>query len=243
MLAVNGENRVTPAAPGCQVSATVIGADGETLALNRIFRTLPNSEGSGPEGQLGVDVSPTQPHTNGRARPCESCHANPKALGYGINGGRNTRAWNEPTVVDIMTADHELLTRNARNQIEPIKGLEADWSRIVTEDGKQLQTVGHHFKGSRPLNNAERANMDRGGVCLSCHQEIPEDSLAVSLLHHVAKFAGQLPDTPAKHDDLVHKIVLFAAWGQVAGMVLGPLALLAGGVWFIRRRRRRNKTA
>ena len=240
MLAVNGEHRVTPAAPGCQVSATVIGANGETHALNRIFRTQPNSEGAGPEGQLGIDVSPGQPHTNGRARSCESCHANPKALGHGIDGGRMMRPWDKPTVVDLMTADGQVLTRNARNQIEAIEGLVADWSRIVTEDGKQLQTVGHHFKDSRPLNNAERANMSREGVCLSCHQEIPADSLAVSVLHHIAEATGQIPRTPAEHDGLVNKVVLFAAWGQVGGLVLGPLAVLAAGGWWIRRRRRRR---
>ncbi len=50
-LAINGEGRVTPVIPGCQVSATVIGEDGQTILKNHIFRTLAESEGSGPEGQ------------------------------------------------------------------------------------------------------------------------------------------------------------------------------------------------
>ena len=60
-LGVNGENRVTPVALGCQVSATLIGEDGKPIALNRIFRTPANSEGAGPEGQLSLDMSPLHP--------------------------------------------------------------------------------------------------------------------------------------------------------------------------------------
>ena len=41
---------------------------------NEIFRTPGHTEGAGPEGQLGIDMSPMQPHTIGRARSCESCH-------------------------------------------------------------------------------------------------------------------------------------------------------------------------
>jgi len=237
-LAVNGEGRVTPAMPGCQVSVTVVGEGGQALVANRIFRTPPGSEGSGPQGQLSLDMSPVQPHTMGRARTCESCHLSEKALGHGIAGGRLHRPWDQALTVDLMTATGEILPRSARTQIEAIPGLEADWSRFVTEDGRQLQTVGHHFSGSRPLDGRERANMDRQGLCLSCHQEIPTESLAVSLLHHVADAAGALPTDREAHHGLVHKILLMSAWGQVGGMVLLPLVGLAGIAWLIRRRRR-----
>ncbi|MFH1417896.1 MAG: cytochrome C [Planctomycetota bacterium] len=241
-LAVNGEGRVTPAAPGCQVSVTVVGQDGGDIVRNKIFRTLPGSEGAGPEGQIGIDMSPTQPHTNGPARPCESCHLSEKALGYGINGGRLNRAWDKPTVVDLMTPDREILPDSARTQIEPVEGLEADWSRFVTEDGRQLQTVGHHFSGSRPLDNKQRANMDRQELCLSCHQEIPTQSPAVSLLHHIAAHADALPKSHEEHADLVHKIMLFSAWGQAGGIVAAPLAVIIC-VWRLRVRAKRRKHA
>lgn len=239
-LGVNGEHRVTPVAPGCQVSATIIGPKGETIVKNHIFRTAPGTEGAGPEGQLGLDMAPTQPHTNGRARNCESCHLSPKALGYGINGGRLNRPWDEPTVVDLMTADGEVLPRRARTQIEPIPGLEADWARYVTEDGRQLQTVGHHFSGSGPLGNKQRSNADRKGLCLACHQEIPTESPAVSLLHHVAKYADALPKDSEQHAGLVHKVLLFSAWGQTGGAVLTPLAGLALIGWLIVRAKRKR---
>jgi hypothetical protein len=240
MLGVNGEGRITPLAPGCQPSVTVIGKDGEDILRNHIFRTTAGSEGGGDEGQLAIDMSPTQPHTNGRPRSCASCHGSEKAMGHGIGGGRINRPWDKPTVVELMTVDREILPKNYRTQIESIAGLEADWSRIVTEEGKQLQTVGHHLTGSRPLNNEERAMLDRRGVCVACHQEIPTESLAVSFLHHVAKATGQLPETAQEHNSLLHKMLLFAAWGQTLPAVLGPLAVAGGAVWLIRRRRRRR---
>ena len=242
-LAVNGEQRVSPVTPGCQPVVTIIGADGETIVQNHIFRTSAGAEGSGPDGQLGIDHSPGQPHTTGHARSCESCHLSEKALGHGIGGGRLNRPWDEPTVVDLMTANGKVLPQSARNQIERIEGLEADWSRFVTEDGRQLQTVGHHFSGSRPLNNKERANMDRQGLCLACHQEIPTESLAVSLLHHVAKYADALPKSSEQHAGLIHKTLLFAAWGQAGGAVVASLAVLAGVVWLVIRARARKQTS
>ncbi|MGB0714542.1 MAG: multiheme c-type cytochrome [Phycisphaerae bacterium] len=235
-LGVSGEGRVAPVTTGCQPSITIIGENGEEIIRNNIYRTPPHTEGGGEQGQLALDMSPGQPHTTGRARSCESCHGSEKALGYGINGGRLTRPWNEPINVEIMSADGQILPKNTRAQIEGIEGLDNDWSRFVTEDGKQLMTVGHHWSGSRPLNQKERTNMDRRGVCLSCHQEIPSESLAVSLLHHTAKYAGTLPNSPEKHDQLVHKILLMAAWTQVGGgALLGGSAML-GLVWWMRRR-------
>jgi len=243
-LAVNGEGRVSPAIPGCQTSVTVIGRDGETILLNHIFRTAANTEGAGPEGQLAVDFSPAQPHTTGRdVRPCESCHASAKAMGHGIGGGKLNRPWDKPVYVDLTTPDGEVLPKRTRPQIEPVKGLVADWSRFVTEDGRQLMTVGHHFSGSRPLSNEERHNMNRRGICLACHQEIPKHSLAVSLLHHVAAKTGMIPRTPEDHHALVHRTLLFAAWTQVGGSVGGPIA---GGVfvlWLLLRYRRRKAAA
>ena len=237
VLGVNGEGRVTPLAPGCQPSFTIIGPDGKPILLNHIFKTLKDSEGGGDEGQLAIDLSPTQPHTMTKhARNCESCHASEKALGYGIDGGRSTRPPDERVFVDLETADREVLSDRARPQLAPIPNLPQDWSRIVTEEGEQLMTIGHHFKLSRPLNNDERAKMTRTGTCAACHQEIPSGSLAVSLLHHVAEYSGQMPRTGSQHEGLLHKIMLLAAWGQVAAAVAVP-AVLAGAVWWWRRRR------
>lgn len=239
MLVVNGEGRVAPAAPGCQASVTVVGPEGDVIVANHIFRTTAHSEGSGAKGQLSLDMSPTQPHTTGRARSCETCHASPKALGHGIGGGRLNRPWNRPVVVDLMSADGRVLSKNARTQMAPIAGLADDWSRIVSEDGKQLMTVGHHFSRSRPLNDEQRQHMSREGICLACHQEIP-GSLAVSVLHHVAQATGLLPTTRQAHHNVVHKLLLVSGWGQVLGLGLGLVVCAACVALVIRRRRRRR---
>ncbi|MEM9645735.1 MAG: cytochrome C, partial [Planctomycetota bacterium] len=242
MLGVNGEGRVTPLAPGCQPSVTIIGQDGNTILSNHIYKTPEGTEHGGENGQLAIDMSPTQPHTMTKnARTCESCHSSEKALGYGIDGGRSIRAWDQRTFVDLETVDGEILPNKTRPQMEPIENLASDWSRIVDEEGNQLQTIGHHFKLSRALNNEERTKMSRQGACLACHQEIPKASLAVSLLHHVAEFSGQIPVTNGQHNALVQKITLLSAWTQAAGIVGFPFAAAATAWWF-RRRRIRNRS-
>jgi hypothetical protein len=239
-LAINGEGRVTPVMPGCQVSVTVIGEDGKTILKNHIFRTLPGSEGAGSEGQLGIDMSPVQPHTTGHARSCDSCHLSEKALGYGIEGLDPNRPPNKGVVVDLMTANGQIVPKNAKTQIEPIPELTADWSRFVTEDGQQLQTVGSHFSRSRPLNNQERQHISRRGVCLACHKEIPDQSLAASFLHHAAKYTGMLPKTPKQHSALIYKILLITEWFQTVLAIALPFAAFVGLFWWVRIRRRRK---
>ncbi len=240
-LGINGEGRVTPLIPGCQVNYTIVDAKGDTIVKNKIFHTPPGTEGSGEEGQLSIDMSPVQPHTNGKPRSCESCHASGKAAGYGITG---PAPWNEGRTVDLATPDGSVLPMKTRFQVEPIPGLTHDWSQVVTRNGRQLQTVGHHFKGSRPLNNTERGMLERKGICLSCHKEIPDASLAVNILHHLAVATGQIPSTPKEHSSLVHKVVLLSAWVQVGGIIGLPLAtglfvlLLA-----IRRRRKASRAS
>ena len=223
MLGINGEGRVTPLAPGCQPSVTIIGDDGKPIMLNHVFKTMPGAEGSGDEGQLAIDMSPVQPHTTTKnARSCESCHASQKALGLGIG---STRPWNERHVVDLETTDGKILPEKYQAQMEPVENLDHDWSQIVTEEGKQVATVGHHFKLSRAFNKQEMERMRRDGTCTACHTEIPNESLAVSFLHHVAEYTGQLPETTDEHAGLVHKIVLTSAWAQVLGVALGVVAL------------------
>ncbi|MBL4885039.1 MAG: hypothetical protein JKY95_10965 [Planctomycetaceae bacterium] len=240
MLGVNGEGRITPLAPGCQPAITIIGEDGEPILVNHVFRTMPGAEGGGDEGQLALDMSPVQPHTMTKnARKCESCHASDKALGYGIDGARDLRRLDETIIVDLETIDGDILPKRTRPQFEKIEHMSTDWSRIVSEDGKQLMTVGHHFKLSRPLNNKERALMNRGGTCAACHQELPKGNLATSLLHHVAKYTGQLPDEPHKHASLVHKILLLAAWVQVAAMMMIPFVIYGCVRWYRRRKIRK----
>lgn len=235
ILGINGEGRVTPLAPGCQPSVTIIGADGKPLLTNHIFKTPSGMEGSGSGGQLAIDMSPTQPHTMTKdARSCESCHASDKALGLGIDG---TRPWDEKHFVDLETTSGTILSKRAKPQMEAIENLEHDWSQIVDRDGNQLATVGHHWKLSRAFNKQEIEHMRREGTCIACHQEIPDKSIAINFLHHVAEYTGQLPKSNAEHAGLVHKIVLTSAWVQFLAVAALTFAGVAATFWWRRRNR------
>jgi len=226
-LVVNGEHRVSPAIPGCQTTVTVIGKDGDPLLLNHIFK-IPGVEGAGPAGQLAIDISPVQPHTiQKRPRDCQDCHANPVSLGYGLGTGRLYADPGRPYIVDLTSANGEVIPRIYSLQLEAIPGLRHDWSRFVSEEGEQLQTVGHHFKGSRPLNEQERSRLDRRGVCLACHQEIPDQDLAVGLLTHLRVLSG-IEVNRGVHNRILHKLLLLGAWGQVLGGCLFFGAVMTG---------------
>lgn len=215
MLGQNGEGRITPLVPGCQVTVTVIGKDGKALLQNHIFK-VKNVEGAGEEGQNAIDMSPIQPHTiQKEARSCESCHTSKKALGLGIDGTANP---SKTTIVDIMTADGKILPKQVDEQIPAIKNLKHDYSQIIDENGTQLMTVGSHFKLSQPLDKAQRDKLDRRGVCLSCHQDIPEGNLAVSAMTHIAEMAELNIDTK-EHNSILNKIVNLSAWIQILGSV------------------------
>ncbi|KAA1259775.1 hypothetical protein LF1_23120 [Rubripirellula obstinata] len=235
MMGINGEGRVTPITPGCQPSVTIIGEDGEPIQVNHVYKTAPGLERGGDDGQLAIDMSPTQPHTTTKAaRTCESCHASDKALGLGIG---STRPWNEDHTVDLETVDGKILPKKTQVQVTKVENLDHDWSVVVDEEGNQLATVGHHFKLSRAFNKEEMQHISRQGTCSACHQNIPKESLAVSLLHHVAEYTGQLPKTTDQHDSLVNKIVLSSAWAQVGGaFVFGMLTVGLIGRYGYRRR-------
>ncbi len=236
-LAVDGEGRIAPTVPGCQTTVTVIDGQGKPRVVNHIYQ-IPGVEGGGEAGQLAIDMAPIQPHTTQHeARACVSCHGSEKAAGYGIGGGRFYADPGKDHPVDLMTADGRTIPRDVEPQMAAIDGLTADWSRFVDENGQQLQTVGHHFTLSRPLNETERSLLDRQGVCLACHQEIPAESLAVGVLHHIADTAGLLPETDEKHSRLLHKTLLLAGWVQVGGPA-GVFLVLTWVVFRFARRRR-----
>ena len=212
VLGVNGEGRVSPIIPGCQQITTVIGPDGRTLVNNKIWRTGPDMEGGGKEGQRGIDMTPAAPHTTVReARPCVSCHASAKALGYGTHAGRYMKQFTKDVYVDLTTTDGTPLSNKAVVQIAAIPDLPMDLDQVVTRDGKQMQTVGHHWPGSRPLNKKQRDNMERIGICLACHQDIPDGTPPIKILNRILKRSGSTPSTDEGHKALIQSINRSAA--------------------------------
>jgi hypothetical protein len=195
---------------------TVIGPDGAIVANNQIGHSPPNTEGGGPEGQLGMDMAPAQPHTAGReARKCESCHSNPKALGYGIDAGRYLLGYEEDRVVDLRDADGNLIPSNYSIQMAGIPDLNFDLSRIVDpETGEQTMTVGSHWPASGPLTADQRERMERTGVCMGCHtnmadtafwtdQVIAQYGKVVSNVEHIATVNQLVHDAVAEKDPVI----------------------------------------
>lgn len=232
-LVVNGEHRVSPAIPGCQTTVSVTDKNGNVVLLNHIFK-IQHVEGAGEEGQLAIDISPLHPHTiQLEARSCESCHANSKAMGYRIAGGKLYYRPDTNFVMDLMDVFGTPIANQIDTQFNAIPNLKMDWSRFIDEDNNQLQTVGHHFTGSRPLNKEELMKLDRRGVCMSCHQTIPDKDLASNLLSHVAKYADVKIDNN-QHSGILNKSIRISAWAQI----LLPLLIFMGLLVFFWRRKK-----
>ena len=226
-LAQNGEGRISPTVPGCQTTITVIGTDGKALLQNHIYK-IPNVEGAGEEGQNAIDMAPIQPHTISKeGRTCESCHTTKKAMGMGIGGSKSTKDPSVTTITDIMTADGKVLPTIVDEQMPAIANLHYDYSKFLEVNGTQLQTVGHHWTLSQPLNKEQRDKLDRSGVCFSCHQDIPKGNLAVSALTHMADMAEINIDNKV-HKQIVNKSLNLSAWLQVIVAIIAALLFFYG---------------
>ncbi len=235
-LSQNGEGRVSPTVPGCQTTITVIGKDGKALLQNHIFK-IPNVEGAGEEGQNAIDMAPIQPHTIQKvARTCESCHASDKALGLGVGGGKLNADPSKTTIIDLMSADRKILPKRTDEQMPAIPNLKHDYSQFIDENGTQLMTVGHHFKLSGPLSKEQRDKLDRRGICLSCHQDIPKGNLAVSAMVHITKMAGYKVDAK-EHGGILNKLLNLGAWIQIiVGFFVSMLFLYGIYAMFFKRK-------
>ena len=241
VLGVNGEGRVTPIIPGCQQITTVIGTDGKAIVTEKIWRTLPNLENGGEEGRLGIDMTPVFPHTtSAEARDCESCHTNPKTLGYGIGGGNFMQGYDKDRFMDIKNADGQALSKNQKPQISRIENLSMDLSQVVTRDGKQLQTVGHHWPDSGPLSQDQRERMERVGVCIACHKDLPDGDIAMSVLSKTGDFLGLAPHGTQAHMDLLNSDINWAARTRLLAPIVGLIIFLMGVVIWRQRKRLRD---
>ena len=233
-LVQNGEGRISPAMPGCQVVVTVIGKEGKAILKNHVFEMPDYKHPESDRNLPGIVMASVHSHTvQKRARACESCHANPAAMGYGIEGGNVWSDMGEDFIVDLKTADGRVIPAKYTVQKPKIENFNVDWSRFVDENGTWLQTVDNHWNLAGPLSNEQRAKLDRRGACMACHRTIPDGDPAVSLMHHVADVAGVDIDT-AMHNEILNKNIRIGAWTQVFG------GLLALGLLFYLYRRYRH---
>ncbi len=202
VLGINGEGRVTPLMPGCQVVYTVIGRDGKAVALNQMAKSYDEQKELGQKRVPdGIDMAPVQPHSAQRkARTCESCHNNPKALGYGIAGGVFQTRYPVDVVEDLIDQKTgKVIPNRYKIQIQKISALDYDWSTIV-KNGEQTQTVGTHWPLSRSLPKEMRQAMERTGLCMGCHREMTNKQLWDKV-----STPGQLTD--AQHIEMLNKLL------------------------------------
>ena len=241
VLGINGEGRVSPIVPGCQQITTVIAPDGETLIHNKIWRTPPNTEGGGADGQRGIDMAPAAPHTTARqARECTSCHATTKALGYGTHDGRYMRQYTGGIYVDIMNEKGQLVTETAKFQISPIPDLPMDLDQVVTREGEQVQSVGQHWPLSGPLTKDQRDHMERIGVCLSCHKDVPDGSFVYRAVSNVGSALGLVPKTDEEHQTLIGRALYIAATVEILGGILAATLVVVVLIYFVVRRKKKT---
>ncbi len=205
ILGVNNEGRVAPFVPGCQVFATLINESGKTEFSNRVYFTA--------EGTPGIALNPLNPHTTtSKARTCESCHSNPKSLGYGIEGGLFLNMSLQPY---------------GKEAKDGLKDFPYDLSQFVTRDGKILQTSSR--EGSRPLSNEERAKMERVNMCIGCHRDYSDP-----IWNEVRSSVG-LAITEKEHEEALNKALHAISGGKepIPSSILGGAMLIIGSVLLI----------
>jgi hypothetical protein len=96
---------------------------------------------------------------------------------------------------------------------------ETNYSQFVDKNATQVMRVGSSFKLSKALDKTQRSKLDRRGMCLACHQSIPEGNLAISAMTHISEMAELNIDNKT-HQDILGKILNIGAWSQVVGVVL-----------------------
>ena len=165
ILGINMKGKVSPLIPGCQVFWTYINEKGEMLTLNKPMITS--------DGLSGATLAPVQPHANTiPARTCESCHTNPKTIGYGTSNSRSQGELNkdEPLFQNLAEGFYGDIpgAKTGKWQVPKIPDFPYALDQLVTRSGKQVQNMPH--LEDRPLNEAERNKIEREGLCIACHQ-------------------------------------------------------------------------
>lgn len=194
ILGVNVKGKVSPVIPGCQVVWTYVDENGKVVVANQIRKTS--------DGLNALTLAPVQPHANTiPARTCESCHTNPKAIGYGTAVSRSQGIL-EPEKPHFMNNAEGYYgdipgSKKAKWQVPKIKDFPYAWDQLVTRSGKQIQNMPH--VEDRPLNKAERNKVEREGLCVACHQHHN-----TPLWERVVKAFGKAK-TPQEHDAMMDR--------------------------------------
>jgi len=105
---------------------------------------------------------------------------------------------------------------------------------MIDENGTQVQTVDNHWSLGNPLPKDIRDKLDRRGVCLSCHKNIPDGDLAISSMKHISNMLNMEIDKKT-HGDILNKSIKISAWVQIVLPLLLIVSIFGGVVWWRRR--------
>jgi len=105
-----------------------------------------------------------------------------------------------------------------------------DLSQVVTREGKQLQTVGHHWPLSGPLSQYSREKMERVGVCISCHQDVPDGNMFIIATAAAGEVLGLVPHHDHEHMKLLNMDIKWAAMTRIIFPILILVILIMGFV-------------
>lgn len=194
ILGVNLKGKVSPIIPGCQVFWTYIDKKGKTHTLNKPLKTL--------DGFSSATLAPVQPHANSMpARTCESCHTNPKSIGYGTANSRSQGALNggAPMFQNLAEGYFGDLpgAKTSKWQVPKIEEFPYALDQLVTRDGSQVQNMPH--LEDHPLTREQRNKVEREGLCIACHKHYNS-----ALWDKIRAKVGQAL-TPAQHDSVVEQ--------------------------------------
>jgi hypothetical protein len=186
LLVINKDNRIAPGTPGCQVLATCIDEKGDLVTLNQHFVSS--------QGLPGLAINPAQPHTTSRAaRSCESCHLDPKSMGYGLDGGRFAKlnSYIPGDLSDVKKTVPQICATS----------FQYDPTVLISKSGEQTQTMTYNAPVG-PLKEEDRKTMDRRNVCLACHRHY-----GTAAWSDLRRRVGQV-GSPGEHSQMLDHLLL-----------------------------------
>lgn len=114
-----------------------------------------------------------------------------------------------------------------------ISGLRVKKNVADSFDENRIQK--EEFKLLAPLSEAQLNKLDRSGVCLSCHLNIPKGNLATSTISHMREMAEVKIDKNT-HNEIVSNTINISAWTQFIGAIfVGVLIMLGIYIAFIKK--------
>jgi hypothetical protein len=100
-----------------------------------------------------------------------------------------------------------------------------DYSKFVDDNTTDFMTLSNYGRLSGILTKDQREKLDRRGLCLSCHEDIPSGNLAVSAMIHVGKMA-EIKIDKQMHFNILNKLLSIAAWAQILGGLFISLLIM-----------------